>query len=291
MSSRWRVIDLVEFSGEVKARSGRIIAAGQEFPLADVGCVLIGERTRWTGDLMSLLADMDVVLLACDWRGIPLSATFAWSEHSRVGARHQAQAAMSRPRMKNAWMRVIRAKIQGQANNLPPSDSRTRLRNLAQQVRSGDPDNLEARAARTYWSKMFPGEDFHRDPLGDGRNSLLNYGYAVLRGMTLRSICAAGLNPTLGIFHRNRANAFALADDLMEPFRPAVDNAVGGMLASVTLADREVKRYLVDVLQRPLRVSGSTVLTAMSELAQRFAIYAEGETDRLEVAAWVPASG
>lgn len=96
---------------------------------------------------------------------------------------------------------------------------------LARKVRSGDPQNIEAQAARKYWTLLF-GKDFRRDKNGDGINALLNYGYTVLRAIVSRAICAAGLHPTLGIFHSNNYNAFALADDLMEPFRPYVDAVV-----------------------------------------------------------------
>lgn len=111
MSTRWRVIDLSGFSGEVKAGPGRILAGQQEFPLADVGCILLGDRSRWSGQVMAVAAQMDVVVLHCDWRSVPFAATTPWSDHTRVAARHLAQAAMSRPRMKNAWMRIVRAKI------------------------------------------------------------------------------------------------------------------------------------------------------------------------------------
>lgn len=193
--------------------------------------------------------------------------------------------------MKNAWMQVVRAKVSGQALNLPPGTCRDKIQSLLPRIRSGDPDNIEARAARTYWSCMFTGEAFRRAPDGDGRNSLLNYGYAVLRGMMLRSIVAAGLSPTLGIFHRNRANAFALVDDLVEPYRPAVDHAVGGMLPTARLEDSPTKRALVAVLQEPMRTFGPTVLSSMTELAQQYARYAEGEVEKLVVAHWVPPDG
>ena len=107
---------------------------------------------------------------------------------------------------------------------------------LARKVRWGDPDNMEAQAARRYWSALM-GTAFRRDTDGDGPNALLNYGYTVLRAVLSRAICAAGLHPTLGIFHSNRANAFALADDLMEPYRPLVDRVV---LSLMTEEIREV---------------------------------------------------
>jgi CRISPR-associated protein Cas1 len=291
MTTRWRIIDFTEFSGDIKAGTGRVKADNQAIPLADVGCILLGPDTRWSGELMALAASMDVIVLGCDWRGIPHSATAPWSHNSRVGARHQAQARMSAPRKKNAWMRITRAKILGQASNLPPGPGRERLVDLARSVRSGDPENIEARASRTYWSRMFPGEQFHRDPGSDGRNSLLNYGYAIVRGLTLRSVTAAGLAPALSVFHSNRANPFSLVDDLMEPFRPAVDHTVGSMPRGATLADGKVKKELVEVLQQPMRGAGETVLSSITSLVQGYAIYAENQSERLEVPSWLAPDG
>jgi len=113
---------------------------------------------------------------------------------------------------------------------------------LAKKVRSGDPDNLEAQAARRYWPLLM-GEEFRRDRNGHGVNSLLNYGYTVLRAIISRAICASGLHPTLGIHHANQTNAFALADDLMEPYRPLVDRMAFNLVASgMSEVDSETKQ-------------------------------------------------
>jgi CRISPR-associated protein Cas1 len=262
-------------------------------PLADVACIITGPETHWGADVVAESSRFDIPIITCDWRGIPVACTYPWSKSSRVGARHIAQAKLTAPRQKNAWKQIVRAKILGQANNLRQSHSKesASLRKLAMSVRSGDPDNLEARAARTYWSRLLPNEEFSRSRDGGGRNDLLNYGYAVLRGIVVRSIVISGMSPTLGIWHRNRANAFALADDLIEPFRPAVDFAVASLSADSTLADRATKQVLIEATSQAMTVSGVTVATSILELAQSYARYVEGQLPVLPVPAWKPAHG
>jgi CRISPR-associated protein Cas1 len=290
MSQRWRVIDLTEYSNEIETAPGHLIIQGQEIALSDVTCILTGGKTRWTGSMVHMVGKYEIPILSCDWRGIPIAVTTPWSTNSRIAARHHAQISLSLPRQKNAWMQVIRAKIQGQAANLDGAHA-SRLSALASSVRSGDPENLEAQAARMYWSRVFNDEHFSRDAKGQGRNLHLNYGYTVLRGSVIRAICAAGLLPSLGIFHHGRANAFGLADDLIEPFRPAVDYYVGALPASSDLKDPAVKKHLVSVVGNPMGISGASVGSSIDELAQRFAMYCEGEIDRLPVPQWVPPDG
>jgi CRISPR-associated protein Cas1 len=289
----WQVLDLSDFSSTVEVRTGRILAGGRQIPVADLAMILTGPGTRWCGDLVALAARHDVVLIACDWRGVPYSATVPWSHATRVGARHRAQSVLSLPRKKNAWMRIVRAKIAGQAANLSSGAPRAagRLLDLVPRVRSGDPDNLEAQAARIYWGAYLPSERFARDRAGGGVNALLNYGYAILRGMVLRSIVLAGLSPTFGIEHCNRSNPFALADDLIEPFRPAVDWIARDLGSFADLSDRSVKQRLVAVLSTPMAGTGPTIATETRDLAQRFAGLVEGYESRLEVPIWRPADG
>lgn len=290
MSQRWRIIDLTAYPGPIAVRRGRIVIEGHDVPLADVACILTGPDTQWSGSLVAMAAKYQVPLAACDWRGVPIAVTTPWSSNTRVASRHLAQCDVSLPRRKNAWMQLVRAKINGQAANLPPQH-RERLASLAKSVRSGDPENLEARAARMYWPRLFAGEGFSRDPDGFGRNALLNYGYAVLRGCVIRAIVTAGLIPTLGVYHRNRANVFGLADDLIEPFRPVVDFAVAHMDENASLDAPDVKARLVSATALPMGRAGTSVMAAINDLARRYAIYVEGETDRLAVPSWTAPNG
>lgn len=119
MSSRWRIVDLVDYSGVIATNTGRLVVGPTEVPLSDVSCVLIGVGTRISGAVLELCSRFDVPILTCDWRGVPFSCSYGWSDNSRVGARHRAQSELSSPRKKNAWMRLVKAKISGQAANLP----------------------------------------------------------------------------------------------------------------------------------------------------------------------------
>jgi CRISPR-associated protein Cas1 len=171
----------------------------------------------------------------------------------------QQQIALSEPRRKRLWQQVVQAKIGHQGLVLSRFASgealatAEKLRKLAGRVKSGDPENSEAQAARAYWPALFGGE-FRRDHTAIGRNSFLNYGYAVVRAATARALVGAGLTPALGLHHHQTGNAFALADDLMEPFRPMVDALVkeiesdhaDGFPEGLSVAD---KRRLVAVLQ------------------------------------------
>ena len=187
----------------------------------------------------------------------------------------RAQWDAGRPLAKQLWRRVIVAKIAMQgsllaARNAPGAGA---FDLLARRVRSGDPDNLEAQAARRYWPALM-GADFRRDREAAGANGLLNCGYAVMRATLARAVVAAGLHPTIGIHHANRGNAFALADDLIEPFRPLVDALVISMVGQgVETLDPSLKRRFARLIAFDLRIGGevSPVSVAAGRLAQSLA--------------------
>jgi CRISP-associated protein Cas1 len=159
---------------------------------------------------------------------------------------------------------------------------------IARRVRSGDPENLEAQAARRYWPLLM-GPDFRRDRDAGGANALLNYGYAVVRATVARAVVAAGLHPTIGIQHSNRGNAFALADDLVEPFRPLVDGLIAAMLADgIAEVDPDAKRRIARLIGFDLRIAGETspVSVAAQRLAQSLA--RSFETGRPDLALFDP---
>jgi CRISPR-associated protein Cas1 len=254
--------------------------------MKDLGTVMLGLKTAVAPAVLHELAEFDVVVLICDWRGVPVAGTYKWSEHTRVGARHLAQFSMSVPRRKNAWGQIIRAKIAGQAANLRVTGHKDwqKLDAMVKLVRSGDPDNVEARAARFYWSRLFEADKFSRVPqAGIGRNALLDYGYAVLRGFGVRAVVGAGLNATLGVFHKGRANGFNLVDDVIEPFRPAVDWVVANMSPDVSPNHPAVKAALVAASSQQFYNGGPDVAACISDLAQLLGMYSEGAVDKLAV--------
>jgi CRISPR-associated protein Cas1 len=292
----WRIVDLTGFEGKVGYQRGQLVVCPQEgeaaaVPLADVGLVLVGLKVSLGGAVLQQCAAFDVVVLFCDWRGVPVGGAYPWSHHTRVGARQLAQSEVTLPRRKNAWARVVRAKILGQQANLVAlrRPAAKTLGEIAKSVRSGDPDNAEARAAKAYWPQVFGPIGFSRQPgLGSGRNGLLDYGYSVLRGFAVRAVLEAGLAPALGLFHRGRSNPFNLADDLIEPFRPAVDWRVAVLPSDSSPSHPAVKQELVKASVEAFGLSGHSAATCLSSLAQSFGRYVEGEIDRVIVPVWQP---
>lgn len=207
-------------------------------PVADLEClVLEAEATALTGFVLERLAEEGVPVVVCR-RHQPIGWLTSLAAHERVTARQEAQVGASQPLRKRLWAALIEAKVANQASVLAMAGREAdavRLRFLADNVRSGDPDNKEAQAASVYWQSLF-GSDFRRDRHGAGVNVVLNYGYTVLRAMTARQLAASGLLPSLGLAHRSARDGLALADDLMEPLRPAIDAAILGM------ADRDPDR-------------------------------------------------
>lgn len=156
------------------------------------------------------------------------------------------------------------------------------LRSLAAQVRSGDPNNIEGQAAREYWHHMFPEEQFRRFPgLGEGRNAQLDYAYTILRGFLIKSICSAGLSPTIGVHHRAASNYFCLADDLIEPFRPAIDYQIS-QLPDEPL-DSELKQQIALAVNSQFNPKGLTIPSLVDEFCGEYAQYCESWLDKLIV--------
>ncbi len=195
--------------------------------LDDIGGVIAhAHGLTWSNTVFTRLSERAVPVVLCAANHAPVACVWPLEGNHLQGARLNAQVDASRPMAKRLWRDIVVAKIRMQGAVLASVGAEAGAFDmLARKVRSGDPDNVEAQAARRYWQALM-GADFRRDQAGEGTNALLNYGYTVLRAVVSRSICAAGLHPAIGLHHANRANAFALADDLMEPYRPIVDRAV-----------------------------------------------------------------
>ena len=193
-------------------------------PIDDVEAVIASAQgLLYSNSALAALAERGAPLVIVGRDYAPAAVLMPMSGHFQQGVRMAAQASAAKPVNKRLWAQIVRAKIIAQAEALDRvGASSARLRRLAEAVRSGDPDNCEAQAAQAYWT-AFMGKDFRRNRTAGGVNAFLNYGYAVLRAATARAIAGAGLHPSLSIHHQSRGEALRLADDLMEPFRPAVD--------------------------------------------------------------------
>ena len=199
-------------------------------PVEDIGVVVLDHKQiTITHGLLEVLLANNSAVITCDSSRMPAGLLLPLSANTTQSERFQAQIDTSLPLRKQLWQQTVQAKIENQAYVLRTCRNVVVKNMLAwvDNVKSGDSDNLEARAAAYYWSNMFPGiPDFRRGREGPPPNNLLNYGYAILRAVVARSLVASGLLPTLGIHHHNRYNAYCLADDIMEPYRPFVDKLV-----------------------------------------------------------------
>lgn len=192
--------------------------------LDDIGVLIANAHgLSYSNDLLVTLAKRNIPVVLCGSNCVPAGWLLPCEHHHVQAERMQNQLEMSQPLKKRLWKQLVISKIRNQAALLANLDKPAApLNRLAVRVRSGDPENLEAQAARKYWLLLF-GKDFRRDRNATGVNSLLNYGYTIIRSAVARGVLASGLHPSLGVNHRNRYNAFQLADDVMEPFRPLID--------------------------------------------------------------------
>lgn len=247
-----RVVDLSTDGLHVSVHRGFLVIARDReeqgrIALDDIGAVIAhAHGMTWSNTVFVRLAERSVPVVLCGPNHVPVSCIWPMEGHHLQGARLNAQAQAGKPLVKRLWRDIVIAKIRMQGAVLASIGAEAGAFDIyARKVRSGDPDNIEAQAARRYWPALM-GKAFRRDAEASGANALLNYGYTVLRAILCRAICGAGLHPALGLFHSNRGNAFALADDLMEPYRPLVDRLVFNLvLAGREDVDRDTKSALV----------------------------------------------
>ncbi|CAC9638462.1 CRISPR-associated protein Cas1, partial [uncultured Gammaproteobacteria bacterium] len=252
-----------------------------QVPIEDIGVLILEHSAiNITQPLIIECQKNNTAIIFCDEKHLPYSTILPISEGNNL---HQKilkqQINITEPVRKNLWKQVIQQKITNQANTLKQFDkSFMRLEKLANEVKSGDSTNCEGLAAQYYWKALF-GKGFVRDQNAEGVNSVLNYGYSIIRAMIARSIVASGLHPAIGLFHHNQYNGLCLADDLMEPFRPWVDSIVYKLYqenANINIT-KEVKIPFLNLIsenvkfknkQMPLMIS---VHYLMADLKRNFA--------------------
>ena len=232
-------------------------------PVEDIGVIVVDHpQITITSGLLQLLQENNVGVITCDYRHMPQSLLLPIEGNSTQQERYDDQLAASEPLKKQLWQQTVIQKIRNQAASLNSLElNADYLVPLYRNVKSGDADNCEATAAAFYWQTIFIKHvpEFKRisriqgvsNPIPPPPNNYLNYGYSILRGTMARSIVCAGLLPTLGIFHRNRYNAYCLADDLMEPYRPYVDQIVHQMVCDFGLLEEMGKEHKATLLKIP----------------------------------------
>lgn len=230
-------------------------------PIEDLGVLVVDDgRASYTHAVFIECLSAGATVIVTGRDHLPIGMMLPMEGHHALTERHWAQVEAGAPLRKRLWQALVSAKLRQQGRVLKESGSDDAgLTALAGRVRSGDPDNLEAQGAQRYWPKLF-GKDFRRERAADDANTLLNYGYAIVRAACARALVASGLIPSLGVWHRNRANPFCLADDLMEPWRPLVDWRVRSMLApgerAPTLNDRPTRAALLAIFNETVLVGG-----------------------------------
>lgn len=231
-------------------------------PIEDIGVVVIDNpQITLTSGLIEALLDNNCALISCDASHLPVGLMLPLCGNTTQSERFRYQISASLPLKKQLWQQTIAQKIANQAQVLKEHFN-VEIGNMlkwANSVKSGDSDNLEARAAAYYWKNMFPEEaEFIRDRDGIPPNNLLNYGYAVLRAIVARGLVSSGLLPTIGIYHHNKYNAYCLADDIMEPYRPYVDELVIKIKKEFDNTDeltKEIKARLLSIPTVEVRIN------------------------------------
>lgn len=233
--------------GFLSVREGGVEIGKAE--LDDLDAVLVSAQgLTWSNTALSHLAAQNVPVMILGPNFAPNAVVLPLSGNGEQGYRMRNQAAASLPLRKQIWARLVRHKIAAQAALLEEVGCRSeRVKRLSYAVRSGDADNREGQAAQAYWPLLF-GKSFRRDRDMDGANAMLNYGYAVLRAATARAIVSAGLHPSLSVHHKSGGDPLALADDLMEPFRPTIDGVVYRLLERGVTTVPEARIALVGAL-------------------------------------------
>lgn len=278
----------------VLKRDGQVVGS---VPCEDIGVVMVDHpQTTYTHSALATLAESDAAVVICGRNHLPVAMLLPLADHSQVVWRLRDQLSAGVPLTKQLWKQVVVAKIRAQAENISVDrPGHRKLLALAREVRSGDPKNVEAHAAKVYWANWLWNADgdeisveqFRRDTDGTGLNSYLNYGYAIVRAAVARAIVAAGLSPSLGIHHCNRSNAFCLADDLMEPFRPLVDERVREMHRQGFDGElnQPAKAELLGVLTQSMKLGDQTgpLMVMLHRMVASLVRCYAGEQKQLEI--------
>ncbi|WP_321438541.1 type II CRISPR-associated endonuclease Cas1 [uncultured Bacteroides sp.] len=259
-------------------------------PIEDIGLILLDhQQITITHGVMEKLLENNCALITCDSSRMPVGLMLPLCGNTVQSERFSEQIDASLPLKKQLWQQTIQSKIENQAHVLHTKRNVV-VKNMlvwANDVKSGDPDNYEARAAAYYWAGMFPSiPEFTRWREGVAPNNLLNYGYAILRAIVARSLVASGLLPTFGIHHHNKYNAYCLADDIMEPYRPFVDKLVVEFVDKGVAIDeltKDLKSQLLGIPVLDVVISGkrSPLMVAVGQTTASLYKCFSGELRRI----------
>ncbi|MFC4253186.1 type II CRISPR-associated endonuclease Cas1 [Sinimarinibacterium flocculans] len=288
-----RIVEIAQDGRRLSVDRGFLVIRDHEqelgrIPLDDIAAVIGNAHgLGYTKNVLVALAERKVPLVVSGANHSPVAFLWPLEGHHEQAGRMDSQLDASLPLKKRLWSQLVKAKLQQQAAVLEAcGESPALITALIPKVRIGDPDNIEAQAARRYWSRVM-GEGFTRNQEGDGINALLNYAYTILRSATARAVLAAGLHPSLGLFHRSRQNGMRLVDDLMEPYRPVMDWRVRELhRAGASTVNPEAKRQLAHTLYLDMdsEAGRTPLMVCVQRLAVSLAQVFAGERDKLDFA-------
>jgi len=263
-----KIVEISRAGTHLSVKLGQLVVRrkeepDQQIPCEDIGVLLVDHSgVTYTHTVFTTLLKHGTAVVLCNGTHHPAGMFLPIETNTVQSERFRCQINAAEPLKKRLWKQLVRAKISHQAKLMQDDEKTARaLKSLRDRVRSGDPDNVEAQAARRFWQGYLQNIEFRRNRDGKHPNHLLNYGYMVMRAAVARAICSAGLLPTLGIHHRNKYNAYCLADDMIEPFRGFVEEKVRDLCDGVSDEidlDQHTKAALLEVLYTPIEINGYT---------------------------------
>ncbi len=261
----------------------------KSIPIEDIGIIILDhQQITITQALISRLLENNTALITCDNTHHPVGMMLNLDGNTLQSQKFRMQAEASQPLKKQLWQQTVTAKITNQALVLKAYKREHKyLLNLSEKVKSGDSENHEAQAAAYYWSRLFDKSlEFKRVREGNPPNNMLNYGYAILRAIVARALVGSGLMPTLGIFHRNQYNAYCLADDIMEPYRPFVDKIVMDIVSAEKdcfFLTTEIKKILLSIPTITVEIDNkkSPLMNAVTKTTSSLAGCFEGKIRKI----------
>ena len=290
-----RIVEIAEDKRHLSVYRGFLVVQSTEgdraelgrIPLDSIAAVIAhAHGLSYTNNLLVALAQQGAPFVLCAANHHPVGMLLPIDGNFQQAKRFDAQIQASQPTIKRLWADVVKSKLQMQSEVLAKINVPTApLSALIAKVKSGDPQNIEAQGARRYWKLLF-GNDFRRDAQAQGVNSMLNYGYTILRATTARAVVAAGLHPTLGLHHSNAGNPLRLVDDLMEPFRPIIDYKVWQLVQNgCDEMTPETKKELVMTMYQDMQMTdGKTpVMVCTQKLATSLVLIFIGDKNKLEL--------
>lgn len=288
-----RIIEISSESCYLRFKNQQLVIEQQDeilgaVPIEDMSALVIDHpQTLITQTCLGKLLQENIMVISSDDKHQPIGMFLPLQANTLQSERFAAQVNIKAPLKKNLWKQIIQSKIALQGKLLKDlTGSDIGLSVLVKKVRSGDPDNIEAQAARRYWSKLFSDSNFRRERRAEDQNRFLNYIYAIIRALISRSLCASGLHPSLGLHHHNRYNAYCLADDLMEPYRPIADLHVWEIVqeeGNDAKMNKIIRSKLLNIVKREVSIKNErlTLQGAMQKTAQSLVRVINGEGKHL----------